>query len=158
MRFLSCVLVASAALSVAAIASAETASATMVVAATFHSRTALDVSTEVLEFTVAASGDPALAAVDFSARARTTAGGQVVLSVEPLQGLQIPHGPAAAESALTFSGVGEGTLSGVVAPDGPTVAGRWNGSGQRQGRLVFALRTSATGEYSVPVRFVLTAP
>ena len=158
MRFLSCVLVASAALSVAATASAETASATMVVAATFHSRIALNVSTEVLEFTVIASGEPALAAIDFSARARTTSDGQVVLSIEPLQALQIPHRLTASDSVLTFSGVGEGTLSGVVAPTGPTVAGRWHSSGQRQGRLLFALRTGATGQYEVPVRFVLSAP
>jgi hypothetical protein len=158
MRFLSCVLVASVVVSVAAIASAETASATMVVAATFNSRTALNVSTETLEFTVAASGEPAVAAVDFSARARTTSDGQVVLSVEPLPELQIPRGPAASDSALTFSGAGEGTLSGVVARTGPTVAGRWTGSGQRQGRLVFALRTADSGEYVIPVRFVLTAP
>jgi|KBSSwiStaDraftv2_1062776.scaffolds.fasta_scaffold3092890_1 hypothetical protein len=156
MRFLSCLLVAPAVLSVAAIASAESSSATMVVAATFSSRTSLNVSTEMLEFTVGAPGEPALAAVDFSARARTTSGGQVVLSVEPLQ--EVQHGPSASESALTFAGAGEGTLSGAVAPTGSTVAGRWTGSGQHQGRLVFALRTTATGEYSVPVRFVLTAP
>src|SRR5262245_4452055 len=152
MRFLSSAVVASVLLSVATIASAESASATVVVAATFGSRTSLQVSSDVLQFDVASSDDPAVARVDFSARARTAGNAQVVLSVEPLH--EVP-GPS---SALTFSGVGEGTLSGAVVPSGFTVAGRWMGSGLRQGTLVFALRASAPGKYSVPVRFVLSAP
>jgi len=152
MRFLSSAVVASVVLSVATIASAESASATVVVAATFSSRTSLQVSSDVLQFDVASSDDPAVARVDFSARARTAGNAQVVLSVEPLH--EVP-GPS---SALTFSGVGEGTLSGAVGPSGLTVAGRWMGSGLRHGTLVFALRASAPGKYSVPVRFVLSAP
>jgi len=159
MRALSCFVLLSAVLNVATMASAdETASAALVVAATFNSRTSLNVSTDVLQFAVGESGEAPVATVDFCARARTTAGGQVVLSVESLQAVQDPRGRAASESPLAFSGVGEGTLSGTVAPTGLTVAGRWNGSGLRQGRLVFTLRTTAAGEYSIPVRFVLSAP
>ena len=55
MRFLSSVVVTSAVLSVATIASAETASGTVVVAATFNSRTSLNVSTDVLQFDVVAA-------------------------------------------------------------------------------------------------------
>jgi hypothetical protein len=38
------------------------------------------------------------------------------------------------------------------------VAGRWIGSGLRTGRLTFALRSAVAGTYSLPVRFVLSAP
>jgi hypothetical protein len=158
MRFLSSVIVTSAVLSVATIASAETASGTVVVAATFNSRTSLNVSTDVLQFDVVAASQPAVATVDFSAGARTPGGAQVVLSIEPIQEGHGPQGPPDAESSLTFSGVGEGTLSGTVASSGLTAAGRWTGSGLRHGRLVFALHATAAGSYSVPVRFVLTAP
>lgn len=158
MRFLSSAVVTAAVLSVAPIASAETVSTTLTVAATFNSRTSLSVSADVLQFDVVSPGDPAVAMVDFSARARTAGSAQVVLSIEPLQEVQGASGPADAQSSLTFSGVGEGTLSGAVAPSGLTVASRWTGSGLRHGTLTFALRTSAPGRYSVPVRFVLSAP
>jgi len=158
MRFLSFTVVTAALLSIATTASAETASTTLVVAATFNSRTSLNVSADVLQFDVVSSADPAVAMVDFSARARTAAGAQVVLSIEPLQEEPGPQGPSDTQTALTFSGVGEGTLSGAVAPSGLTVAGRWTGSGLRHGTLVFALRATAPGKYTIPVRFVLSAP
>ena len=166
MRFLSSTVVAAIVLSVATTASAETTSTTLVVAATFNSRTSLNVSADVLQFDVVSPGDPAVAMVDFSARARTAGSTQVVLSVEPLQEVQGPsgpvpssvEGPADAQTSLTFSGVGEGTLSGAVAPSGLTVASRWTGSGLRHGTLVFALRATAPGKYTIPVRFVLSAP
>jgi len=166
MRFLSFTVVTAALLSIATTASAETASTTLVVAATFNSRTSLNVSADVLQFDVVSSADPAVAMVDFSARARTAAAAQVLLSIEPLQEEAGPHGPALSsvegpsdtQTALTFSGVGEGTLSGAVAPSGLTVAGRWTGSGLRHGTLVFALRATAPGKYTIPVRFVLSAP
>jgi len=158
MRFLSSFVVTSAVLSVATIASAESASATVVVAATFSSRTSLNVSSDVLQFDVVVPGTPVAADVEFSAAARTVGGGQVVLSLEPVQELRGPHGPAAVDSTLTFNGVGEGTLSGPVAPSGLTIVARWAGSGLRRGRLVFALRATAAGKYEVPLRFVLSAP
>lgn len=165
MRFLSSAVTA-AVLSLASVASAETGSTTLVVTATFNSRTSLNVSADVLQFDVVSPADPAVATVAFSARARTAGSAQVVLSVEPLQEVSGPHGPALSsvegpldtQSALTFSGVGEGTLSGAVTASGPTVAGRWIGSGLRHGTLVFALRATAPGKYSIPVRFVLSAP
>jgi hypothetical protein len=166
MRFLLSAVVMAAVLSVASIASAETASTTLTVVATFNSRTSLSVSADVLQFEVVSSGDPAVAMVDFSARARTAGSAQVVLSVEPLQDVQGPSGPALSsvegpadpQASLTFSGVGEGTLSGAVAPSGLTVASRWTGSGLWHGTLMFALRATAPGKYTVPVRFVLSAP
>ena len=156
MRLLPFVVVTSVVLSSASVAWAESASAAVVVTASFNSRTSLNVSTDVLRFDVVSSDEAALAAVDFSARARTAGGAPVVLSVEPLR--EVPGGPAAAESSLTFSGIGEGALSGMVATTGSTVAGRWTGGGLRHGQLVFALRTSQCGTYSIPVRFVLSAP
>jgi hypothetical protein len=156
MRLLSCV--ASTVLLVAATASAETASASLVVAAHLNSRTSLHVSDDLLRFDVTAVDQPATASVDFSAAARTAAGAQVVLSVEPVQEMQGPSGPSEFGASLTFSGIGEGTLAGTVAPSSLTPAGRWTGSGLRHGRLVFALRASISGSYSIPVRFVLSAP
>jgi hypothetical protein len=143
---------------VAATASAETASASLVVAATLNSRTSLHVSEDVLRFDVAGADQPVTASVDFSAAARTAADAEVLLSVEPIREGQGPEGPSDLAASLTFSGIGEGTLTGTIAPSGLTAAGRWTGSGLRHGRLVFALRASAPASYRIPVRFVLSAP
>jgi len=139
------------------VASADTASRAMTVSATFSSRTSLKVSADVLRFDVA-SGQTATASVAFSAGTRTQSGAQVVLSVEPLRGVEGPGGAGDVETSLSFSGHGEGTLGGLLRGTGPTVAGQWIGSGMRHGRLVFALQADASGTYIVPVRFVLSAP
>lgn len=140
------------------IASADTASRALTVSATFSSRTSLKVSADLLRFDVASSGQPATATVEFSAGTRTQSGAQVVLSVEPLRGVEGPGGAGDAETSLSFAGHGEGTLGGMLRGTGPTVAGQWIGSGMRHGRLVFALQADASGTYTVPVRFVLSAP
>jgi len=139
------------------VASADTASRALTVSATFSSRTTLKVSADLLRFEVA-SGQPATAIVEFSAGTRTQSGAQVVLSVEPLRGLEGPGGAADVETSVSFAGHGEGTLNGMLRAAGPTVAGQWIGSGMRHGRLVFALQAGAPGTYTVPVRFVLSAP
>ncbi len=154
MRSLSTAVVTAAVLSVATVAFAESATTALVVSAAFNSRTSLNVSTDVLQFDVGSASDSAVTTVDFSARARTASGGQVVLSVERLDEVPQLHG----QSSLTFSGVGDGTLSGAVAPTGLTVVSRWSGSGLWHGTMVFALRGRAPGRYLVPVRFVLSAP
>lgn len=136
----------------------EMATGTLVVNARFSSRTSLTVSTEVLHFDVAGAERTAVAAVDFLAAARTQAGAEVVLIVEPGRALQGPGGAADVESSVTFLGEGDGTLGGVLAAAGQTIAGRWAGSGVRRGRLLFTLRSAAFGSYTVPVRFVLSAP
>lgn len=158
MMRLSCLLAVTSVLLSGPALAAETASSSVVVTAAFSSRTSLTISSDVLRFDVAAVGSPAVASVDFSAKARTVAGAQVVLSVEPLGDVEGGQGPAASGCELTFAGEGDGTLAGPIAPVGPTVAGRWTGSGLRNGRLVFSLRADASGDYTVPVRFVLTAP
>lgn len=139
------------------VASADTASRALTVSATFSSRTSLKVSADLLRFEVAA-GQPATAIVEFSAGTRTQSGAQVVLSVEPLRGVEGPGGAGDVETSLSFAGQGEGTLGGMLRGTGPTVAGQWMGSGMRHGRLVFALQADASGTYTVPVRFVLSAP
>ena len=140
------------------VASADTASRARTVSATFSSRTSLKVSADLLRFDVASSGQLATASVEFSAGTRTQSGAQVVLSVEPLRGVEGPGGAGDVETSLSFSGQGEGTLGGLLRGTGPTVAGQWIGSGMRHGRLVFALQADASGTYIVPVRFVLSAP
>jgi hypothetical protein len=133
---------------------AESVDTSLTVRATVSFRTSLMVSAEVLTFDRAAPGQPATAAIAFSAGARTAAGAEVMLSVEMT-------GAADADlvdRALTFEGYGEGTSRGDISQPGPKIAGRWSGSGLRRGTLVFVLRSSQTGAFRVPVRFVLSAP
>jgi hypothetical protein len=49
-------------------------------------------------------------------------------------------------------------MAGTLAGAGAVVAGRWVGSGLRTGRLVFSLRAASGGTYTLPLRFVLSAP
>jgi hypothetical protein len=62
------------------------------------------------------------------------------------------------DATVAFSGDGGGTQSGLLGTADPVVAGRWTGSGRRTGRLRFSLNTDTVGAYSLPVRFVLSAP
>jgi hypothetical protein len=140
------------------VSAADTATANVVVSAKFTSRTSLKVSTDLLQFDVAGPGQPATAIVDFAAGARTQAGAEVLLSIEQLHGVEGPGGASELESSVSFAGEGAGTLAGALVAAGPAVAGRWIGSGLRQGRLVFALRAGASGNYILPVRFILSAP
>jgi hypothetical protein len=121
-------------------------------------RTSLQVSSEMLQFVVPDGGSGAEAAVTFRAGARVDRTNDVVLTVEPVTALEGPGGAADVEGAVTFAGDGMGTTRGSLVPAGPTVAGRWHGSGLREGRLVFTLHASAGGSYTLPVRFVLSTP
>ena len=69
-----------------------------------------------------------------------------------------PGGPGNLEPSVSFAGEGAGSLGGELSSAGATVAGRWTGSGHRHGRIVFALNAAEPGVYTVPVRFVLSAP
>ena len=137
---------------------AESATSAVVVTAQFGSRTSLKVSTEWLQFDVTAGDQSAVAIVDFSAAARTRQSGEVVLTVERAGALSGPGGAADVEASLTVSIRGDGSPVGALDPSGQIVAGRWVGSGKRMGQLAFNLRSSVPGVYSVPVRFVLSAP
>jgi len=138
-------------------AASDAVTASIAVTVQVSSRTSLRVSSELLEFADAGGTTPT-AAVDFRAGARVAAGSDVVLTVEPLRAIDGPGGAADVDAAVSFSGEGDGTLTGSLAPTQPAVAGRWHGSGLRQGRLVFTLHASAAGVYSLPVRFVLSTP
>jgi hypothetical protein len=137
---------------------AESTTASIVITAQFSSRTSLKVSSQLLHFDVSDPDRAALAVIDFSAAARTRQAGEVVLTVEGIGSLDGPGGAADVETSLTFSGEGAGVVPGDLHGTAPSVAGRWIGSGLRTGRLTFALRASAAGTYSLPVRFVLSAP
>jgi hypothetical protein len=129
---------------------ADTANATVVAKAQLNARTSLKVSSELLHFDVTEPGKPVVVAIDYVAAARTQAGGEVILTVEAVCGLDAPP--------VTFTGEGDGAASGLMTSAGPSVAARWIGSGLRSGRLTFSLEASAAGGYSMPVRFVLSAP
>jgi hypothetical protein len=125
---------------------------------TMAPRISLKVSSQVLQFDVTQPGAVATAAVEFTAGARMASGSAVVLTVEPWQGLDGPGGAADVETALSFVGEGDGMLAGSVAMAESTIVGRWQGSGRREGRVIFKLRANAAGNYVLPVRFVLSTP
>jgi hypothetical protein len=139
-------------------AASDRATATIAAHARFDSRTSLTVSARTLRFDVTDPGLPATVHVDFVAGARTRPGGEVVLTIEPLRAVEGPGGSADAGASVEFGGETEGTLAGMLSTAASVVAGRWVGSGRRAGSLRFSLRSSVAGAYSLPVRFVLTAP
>jgi hypothetical protein len=124
------------------------ASTTTTASATVHRRTALDVSTSVLQFHVTDGAQQAEVSVNFTVAARTAADGQVLLVVRVPSELQ--------GTTLTVVGGTEGAVSGIVAPGDTTIVGRWVGGGRRTGHLEFRLR-AAPGVYSIPVTFRLDA-
>ena len=136
----------------------ESATASITVTAEFASRTSLRVSSQLLRFDVNSPEEPGVAAIDFSAGARTRNGGEVLLTIEPLRAVKGPGGAADVESSITFAGTGNGLITGTLQQSAAVVAGRWNGSGLRTGRLTFALRAAVSGSYTLPVRFVLSTP
>jgi hypothetical protein len=143
---------------VAGAAAAETAGASVAVSVQFSSRTTLHVSTKLLRFDVTDSQEAPAVAVQFAAGARTHSGAEVLLSVEPICDSDGLPAAGSAQSAISFSGHGNGTLDGSLHGTSPAVAGRWFGSGWREGQLVFALHGAPSGSYTLPVRFVLSAP
>jgi hypothetical protein len=124
------------------------------------SATRLRLSSEVLH--IDASDGPVTSVVGtigFDAAARTRVGGDVVLTVEALRDpVMLAGGAADADLIIEFAGTSDGLVPGTLST-GPRVAGRWTGSGVRQGRLVFTLRSAhAVAGGTVPLRFVLSTP
>jgi hypothetical protein len=142
------------------VARVQSSPAVTTVTATFGSRSALSVSSPVLEFQVIDPGQPVTASIEFVAAARTCATGEVRLDVvlEPGSAVRGPGGAADVETILTLETGLPGIQSGVISTAAPTTAARWTGSGRRTGRLAFSLRASAPGTYTVPVRFFLNVP
>lgn len=158
MRTLPAILASAAAIVVcvaAPVRAGATATASVTVSVDVASRTSLRVSTDVLQFDGAGTGAPVTAAVEFSAGARVPRGGDVMLTVEPQRSMA--DGAAGVEPSITFEGEGDGTVAGVLSGT-PVVAGRWQGSGLRHGRVRFTLHADSVGSYVVPVRFVLSTP
>lgn len=161
MRTLPAILASAALVSAATVAPArasETATSTVVVNVQVASRTSLKVSSDVLQFDIAQPGVPATVAIDFSAGARVASAADVVLTVEALRSLDGPGGAADVEASMAFDGEGDGLLRGTLDVEVPAIAGRWQGSGLHQGRLLFTIRANSAGTYSLPVRFVLSTP
>jgi hypothetical protein len=132
-----------------AAAADDSTSSTVTVTAQFGARSSLMVSASVLHFVVVQPGQPAVVVVEFSAAARTRQGGEVLLTVEPMETAGTP---------MDLSVAGDGDVPHALATGGPCVAGRWTGSGRRSGRLTFVLQNSAAGSHSLPVQFVLSTP
>ena len=121
-------------------------SAGVVARAAFAERTSLTVSTQVLRFIVPSGASGATADLEFTAGVRTLPGREILLSVDA-----VPPG----SSGVTFAGEGEGIVPGRLTSR-PTVLARWNGGGQRGGRVTFTLDGVAPGVYTMPVRVFLT--
>jgi hypothetical protein len=141
-----------------AAAAEDVAAKNVVVNVNLATRTSLKVSSRVLQFDVARAGGTATAALEFTAGARMPAGSDVVLTVEPERAVEGPGGAADVDSDLSFTGEGEGLLAGTIASARSTIVGRWQGSGRREGRVIFTLRANAAGSYVLPVRVVLSTP
>ena len=112
----------------------------------------------MLESEVTDAGRDAIAYVEFTAAVRTASGGDVLLTVECVRPVERQGRTPSRQTELRFSGEGDGVLAGTLDWSSPATAARWHGSGRRVGRVGFALRASAPGTYTVPVRFTLSAP
>jgi hypothetical protein len=137
---------------------ADTSRTAVPVTVQVSSRTSLRVSNELLQFALEERAGVATATVDFAAGARVASDSDVVLSIEPLRSIVGPGGAADTDASVDFAGQGDGTISGTLGSASPSIAGRWHGSGMRQGRVTFTLHAAAAGVYSLPVRFVLSTP
>jgi hypothetical protein len=96
-------------------------------------------------------------------KARTTAAGNVTLTVLASGDLVSAGNPPIAISSLTWSsGSGNGfAANGVSNSTTPATVGSWTGSGQRAGTQVYSLPNSwtyATGTYATTLTYTLTAP
>ncbi|HXW07310.1 MAG TPA: hypothetical protein VD833_18890 [Vicinamibacterales bacterium] len=128
-----------------------------IVRASFAERTAIQVSAPVLAFQVSDPADAAYAEIDFVAAARTSPQASVRLLVETRRAVAGPGGAGDAETQLSLEGGSEGVRTGEVSSSSSFVAAEWVGSGRRTGRLVFALRATAPGTYTVPLKVTVSA-
>jgi len=133
-------------------------SAAIVATATIAPRTSVKVSARTLEFRIEPGSSEAVAVVEFTAAARAVPGADVLMTLAADGGLTGPGGAADLDAELTFSGDGSGTLTGPVTLAETTTTARWTGGGVRNGHLVFTLRASTPGTYTLPVRFAVSLP
>jgi hypothetical protein len=133
-------------------------SAAIVATATISPRTVVKVSAGTLEFRIEPGSSEAVAVVEFTAAARAVPGADVLMTVAADGGLTGPGGAADVDAEVTFSGDGPGTLTGAVTLAETTTTARWSGGGVRNGHLLFTLRASTPGIYTLPVRFAVSLP
>lgn len=130
--------------------------------ATIRPRASLVVSDRFLSIPPSAPGDPdtrTVGTITFRASARTSAVGEVLLTVEPQVDLTHLGGPSSGAATLGFSGTGDGTRDGVLVERQPAVAARWVSSGVREGQLTFFVSGDVGPAGAVvPLRFVLSTP
>lgn len=135
-------------------AGAESLTASLVVRAEFGVRTALTVSSSMLQFISDRDGSGATARVDVTASARTRRGADVMLLVEPQWASDMTAG-----NSVRFEGSGEGMLRGVLVPGERAVAAHWSGSGVHAGTVTFRLLEPAVAPSGpLPIQFLLAAP
>jgi hypothetical protein len=158
-RFIAAILVSLTVVQIGAQAPMGRADSTRVVSLSLvlQNHTSLRVSVSEARFDVTNPMSIPTVSIDFSAAARTHKDGDVVLTVEAAGSIDAPAGGPSADLAVGY--VGEGDNAGTLSDAGPHVAGRWSGSGLREGRVSFTLRgATAAGTYLLPLRFVLSAP
>ncbi len=141
---------------------ADERTATITFGATVAASTSLRLSTTELRVEPRRPGDAGpviVGSVAFVASARTRTRGDVVLTVEAQRSLEeLGGGAADGATTIDFSGDGAGAMAGVLR-SAPEVVARWQGSGQRDGRVTFTLRGQGPASDAViPLRFVLSTP
>lgn len=103
---------------------------------------------------------PSTGPVAITARARSTPGAQVVLTM--LAGDDLRSGMATIPiAALTWTATGDGFVNGTASRTSPQIVGTWVGSGIRVGSQNFALANNwdqPSGTYTVTLTYTLTAP
>jgi hypothetical protein len=134
------------------------ASTSVLATAMFAPRPTLTVSAPVLQFRIEPGATKAEATVEFTAAMRARPGDEVVLTIEAPKATQGPGGATDVDAVVTFTGQGDGVETGTLDANRAVVAARWFGGGQRRGRLLFTLRASAPGVYTMPVTYLLGTP
>lgn len=95
-----------------------------------------------------------------TAKARCTAGAQVVLTVRATEDLRSGLDVLSA-SNITWTATGAGFAGGTLSASAPATLGTWTGSGVRSGaqQLFFRnLWTHPTGTYTTSIVYTLSAP
>jgi hypothetical protein len=144
---------------------ADTATSKVTVSATVSATAKLNLSIDTVTF---ANADPdAVAsipasepAVTVTAKAKTSAGGSVTLTLLAADDLKSGSDTIPAGN-VSWSASGGGFAAGALAKGSAVSVASWTGSGTHSGDLAFKLANSwsyATGTYSVSATYTLTAP
>ena len=146
-------------------AAAQPTTASTTMTASVSSLAKLTLSSSALTFPdanpdLAPQVTPSQGALSITAKARATAGSQIVLTVQAdddlRSGLQVI--PA---SAISWTTSGTGFASGTLSKAAPVTVGQWTGSGAYTGSQTLAfsnLWSYSTGTYSCVLVYTLTGP